>query len=200
MNALSVIVIVLAAGLVAMGCVKAERVRGWRASFDPSAPEISDSAFVVARVILFGAAAVGVFSGFRLLAVSADAEWSDDELSSAVSQATSELNGTSRFGDISGDDSGFDQDIAAMIEEEIVENGGGGAPQSGVDAGAAVGNKPSDADYTVQAAGADGAFCLHVVRTRSKDGDYEPPGVAGGPGSVTVPSYDFSVTSREGAC
>ncbi|MER5552739.1 hypothetical protein ABT001_13825 [Streptomyces sp. NPDC002793] len=194
------IALILAVGLVAMGCVKAERVRGWRTFSNPSAPEISDSVFVLARVVLFGTAAVCVFSGFRLLAVSADAEWSDDELSSVVSQATSELHGTSRFGDTFGDDSGFDQDIAKMIEEEVIENGGGGAPQSGVDAGAAAGNKPSDADYTVQAAGADGAFCVHVVRTRSKDGDYEPPGVAGGPGSVTVPSHDFSVTSREGAC
>ncbi|HWU12034.1 MAG TPA: hypothetical protein VN520_37775 [Streptomyces sp.] len=87
-----------------------------------------------------------------------------------------------------------------MIEEEVVGNGGGGAPQSGVDAGAAASNKPSDADCTVQAAGADAAFCVHVVRTRSKDGGYEPPGVAGGAGSVTVPMYDFTVTSREGAC
>ncbi|MFB4421562.1 hypothetical protein C5F59_010775 [Streptomyces sp. QL37] len=36
--------------------------------------------------------------------------------------------------------------------------------------------------------------------TPSKDGDYEPPGVAGRTGSVTVPKYDFAVTSREGAC
>ncbi|MFH9618011.1 hypothetical protein ACH4MM_30480 [Streptomyces pratensis] len=183
-----------------MGCVKADRVRGWRQSFNPSAPEISDSAFVAARVVLFGMAGIGIFSAFQLMAVTANGEWSDDELSSAVSQATSELNGTSRLGDIFDDGSGFDQEIAKMIEEEVVENGGGGAPQSGVDAGAAASNKPSDADYTVQAAGADAAFCVHVVRTRSKDGDYEPPGVAGGAGSVTIPKYDFAVTSREGGC
>lgn len=191
---------VLAAGLVAMGCVKADRVRRWRRSFNPSAPELPDSAFVAARVVLFGMAGVGVFSAFQFMAVVADAEWSDDELSSAVSQATEELNGTSRFGDIFGDDSGFDEESATMIEDEVVEHGGGGAPQSGVDAGPAPLNKPSGADYTVQAAGADAAFCVHVVRTRSKDGDYEPPGIAGNPGTVTVPSYDFAVTSRKGAC
>ncbi|MFD5041689.1 hypothetical protein ACFWNI_32060 [Streptomyces sp. NPDC058377] len=194
------IVLVLAAGLVAMGCVKADRVRRWRESFNPSAPELPDSAFVVARVALFGMPGIGVFSAFQFMAVVADAEWSDDELSSAVSQATEELNGTSRFGDILGDDSGFDEESATMIEDEVVEHGGGGAPQSGVDAGPAPLNKPSGADYTVQAAGADAAFCVHVVRTRSKDGDYEPPGIAGNPGTVTVPSYDFAVTSRKGAC
>ncbi|MFG2540759.1 hypothetical protein ACGFU4_36515 [Streptomyces sp. NPDC048511] len=191
-----VLLLVLAAGLVAMGCVKADRVRRWRRSFNPSAPELPDSAFVAARVVLFGMAGVGVFSAFQFMAVVADAEWSDDELSSAVSQATEELNGTSRF----GDDSGFDEESATMIEDEVVEHGGGGAPQSGVDAGPAPLNKPSGADYTVQAAGADAAFCVHVVRTRSKDGDYEPPGIAGNPGTVTVPSYDFAVTSRKGAC
>ncbi|MGW1101285.1 hypothetical protein ACWD5W_36395 [Streptomyces sp. NPDC002455] len=195
-----VLLLVLAAGLVAMGCVKADRVRRWRRSFNPSAPELPDSAFVAARVVLFGMAGVGVFSAFQFMAVVADAEWSDDELSSAVSQATEELNGTSRFGDIFGDDSGFDEESATMIEDEVVEHGGGGAPQSGVDAGPAPLNKPSGADYTVQAAGADAAFCVHVVRTRSKDGDYEPPGIAGNPGTVTVPNYDFAVTSRKGAC
>jgi hypothetical protein len=195
-----VILIVLAAGLIAMGCVKADRIRGWRESFNPSAPDISDSAFVAARVVLFGMAGICIFSAFQLMAVAANAEWSDDELSSAVSQATSELNGTSRFGDIFGDDEGFNQEFAKMIEEEVVENGGGGAPQSGVDAGAAASNKPSDANYTVMASGADAAFCVHVERTRSKDGDYEPPGVTGEPGSVVVPNYDFKVTSRQGEC
>ncbi|MFC9122223.1 hypothetical protein ACFTXO_20890 [Streptomyces sp. NPDC057067] len=195
-----VLLLVLAAGLVAMGCVKADRVRRWRRSFNPSAPELPDSAFVAARVVLFGMAGVGIFSAFQFMAVVADAEWSDDELSSAVSRAAEELNGTSRFGDIFGDDSSFDEESATMIEDEVVEHGGGGAPQSGVDAGPAPLNKPSGADYTVQAAGADAAFCVHVVRTRSKDGDYEPPGIAGNPGTVTVPSYDFAVTSRKGAC
>lgn len=133
MNTLNVILIVLAAGLVAMGCVKADRVRGWRESFNPSAPELPDSAFVAARVVLFGMAGVAIFSVFQFMTVVADAEWSDDELNSAVSQATAELDGTSRFGDIFDDDSGFDEQFATMIEEEVVENGGGGAPQSGVD-------------------------------------------------------------------
>lgn len=200
MNTLNVVVFALATGLIAMGCVKADRVRRWRESFSPSAPELPDSAFIAARVVLFGMAGIGIFSAFPFMAVVADGEWSDDELSSAVSQATAELDGTSRFGDIFGDDSGFDEEFATMIEEEIAENGGGGASQDGVGASSAASNKPSDADYTVQAAGSDAAFCVHVVRTPSKDGDYESPGVAGGAGSVTVPNYDFAVTSREGAC
>ncbi|MFJ6850323.1 hypothetical protein ACIQM3_07230 [Streptomyces sp. NPDC091271] len=85
----------------------------------------------MARVVLFGMAGIGIFSAFQFMAVVADGEWSDDELSSAVSQATAELDGTSRFGDIFGDDSGFDEEFATMIEEEVVENGGGGAPQDG---------------------------------------------------------------------
>ncbi|MFJ8887017.1 hypothetical protein ACIRJR_26930 [Streptomyces sp. NPDC102402] len=197
---MAALLFVLAAGLVAMSCVKADRVRGWRESFNPSAPGLPDSAFVAARVVLCGMAGIGVFSAFRFMAVVADAEWSDDELAGAVSQATAELNGTSRFGDLFGDDSRFDAEFATMIEEEVVENGGGGAPQDGVDAGSAPANKPSDADYTVMAAGADASFCVHVERIRSKGGDYEPPGIAGGAGSVTVPNYDFAVTSRRGEC
>lgn len=204
MNTLNVVVFVLAAGLIAMGCVKADRVRGWRESFNPSAPDIPDSAFVAARVVLFGMAGLGIFAAFQLMAVVADQEWSDDELSSAVSHATADLDGTSRFGDIFEEDDddagGFDERFATMIEEKVIEKGGGGAPQSGVGADAAVSNTPSDADYTVTASGADAAFCVHVVRTRSKDGDYTPPGVAGGAGSVTVPNYDFAVTSRAGEC
>ncbi|MFD9290703.1 hypothetical protein ACFWBV_20940 [Streptomyces sp. NPDC060030] len=200
MNTLNVVVFLLAAGLIAMGYVKADRVRRWRGSFNPSAPEIPDSAFVAARVVLFGMAGLGIYSALQFMAVVANGEWSDDELGSAVSQASAELDGTSRLGEIFGDDSGFDEEFATMIEEEVVENGGGGAPQSGVDAGSTGSNKPSDADYTVTASGADAAFCVHVVRTRSKNGDYEPPGIAGNPSTVTVPNYDFAVTSRQGAC
>ncbi|MFJ2296771.1 hypothetical protein ACIOG7_34720 [Streptomyces sp. NPDC087894] len=66
------IVLVLAAGLVAMGCVKADRVRRWRRSFSPSAPELPDSALVAARVVRFGMAGVGVFSAFQFMAVVAE--------------------------------------------------------------------------------------------------------------------------------
>ncbi|MEV0494556.1 hypothetical protein [Streptomyces atratus] len=194
------LIFVLVAVLVAMGCLKAARVRGWRRSFNPSAPELPDSAFVVGRVLLFGMAGIGVYTAFQSMAVSADAEWSDDELTSAVSQATTALDGASRFGDIFGDDSSFDDEYARMIEEEVVEHGGGGAPQTGVDAASSDTNKASDARYTVSASGAAAAFCVHVERIRSKDDDWEPPGVAGGAGTVTVPSYKFAVTSREGEC
>ncbi|MFF4093050.1 hypothetical protein ACFYYY_04165 [Streptomyces sp. NPDC001834] len=195
-----VFIFLLAATLVAMGCLKADRVRAWRRSFNPSAPELPDSAFVVGRIFLFGMAGIGAYTAFQFMAVSANSEWSDDELASAVSQATTALDGASRFGDIFGDDSGFNDEYAKMIEDEVIEHGGGGAPQTGVDAAPADTNKASDARYTVSASGAAAAFCLHVERVRSKDGDWEPPGVAGGAGTVTVPSYDFTVTSREGEC
>ncbi|WP_190079637.1 hypothetical protein [Streptomyces longisporoflavus] len=127
-------------------------------------------------------------------------QWNDDELTGAAEQAAAALNGSSRFGDIFGDDSGFDDEYATMTEDEVVEHGGGDAPQHGVEAAPASTNEASDARYTVAASGARATVCMHVERTRSKDDDYEPPGVAGGPGTVTVPSYRFAVTSRPGDC
>lgn len=140
-----------------MGCVTKTRVRAVRHALNPSAPELPDAAFVVGRIVLLGLAGVGVFTTIQLMDTSDRAEWNDDELTRATGQAATALDGSSRFGDIFGDDSGFDE-YATMIEDEVVE------------------------------------------RTRSKGDDYEPPGVAGGPGAVTVPSYRFAVSSRAGDC
>ncbi|MGW7079810.1 hypothetical protein [Streptomyces sp. NPDC054866] len=190
----------LAGVLVAMGCVTKDRIRAVRHALNPAAPELPDAAFAVGRVVLFSLAAVGVFTMFRLMGASDRTEWSDDELAGAAEQAVAALNGSSRFGDIFGDDSGFDDEYATMIEDEVVEHGGGDAPPNGVDAAAASTNEASDASYTVAASGARATVCVHVERTRSKGDDYEPPGVAGGPGVVTVPSYRFAVTSSAGDC
>lgn len=88
-----------------MVCIKADRGRGRRESFNPSAPGNPDSAFIAARVGLYAMAGIGVVSAFQFLAVVADAEWSDDELTSAISQATEKVDSTSRFGAVSSSNS-----------------------------------------------------------------------------------------------
>ncbi|MFF3336286.1 hypothetical protein ACFYWX_43425 [Streptomyces sp. NPDC002888] len=200
MTGMTVFSFVLIGLLVVMGCLKADRVRAWRRSVNPSAPELPDGFFVVTRIALFGLAGVGLFTTFQLMATADNSEWSEDESAGAVSGATTALDGSSRYGDLYGDDSGFDGEYARMIEDEVQEHGGGDAPGFGVDAVPADTNKASDARYTVTASGAGVAFCLHVERTRSKEDDWDAPGVAGGEGTVTVPSYRFAVTSRKGAC
>ncbi|MGV9254245.1 hypothetical protein [Streptomyces sp. NPDC003697] len=62
MTARTVPLFAVSAGLVAMGCVKADRVGAWRESVDPSDPDIPDSASVVARVTLFAVAAVAALT------------------------------------------------------------------------------------------------------------------------------------------
>ncbi|MER6157630.1 hypothetical protein ABT147_19110 [Streptomyces sp. NPDC001868] len=44
--------LVLPAALLAMACVKADRVRAWRSRVNPSAEELPDAAFTVARITL----------------------------------------------------------------------------------------------------------------------------------------------------
>ncbi|KJK37870.1 hypothetical protein UK15_20480 [Streptomyces variegatus] len=197
---LNVLGLILSAVLLAMACVKADRVRAWRAGINPSAEELSDASFIAARVALVALAGVGIYlcvQGFR---VSDDTTWDDTELTTAVQGATDALDGSSGFGEIyAGDnDTGWIDEYATKIEQEVVEHGGGDAPQYGVTATPAAPNTASEVHYTVT--GADSAFCMQVTRTRSKDGDYEPPGIAGGEGTVTVPSYDFAVTTHEGGC
>ncbi|MEU5577693.1 hypothetical protein ABZ791_11215 [Streptomyces huasconensis] len=190
----------LAAVLAAMGCVPKARVRAMRHAVNPSASELSDAAFLLGRLLLFGAAGTGLYLSVQLMGATDRVDWDDAELTNAVGQAAAALDGSSRFGDIFGDDSGFDAEYATMLEDEVVEHGGGDAPQSGVKAAPEAANQASDARYTVSASGASATMCVRVERTRSKDDDYKPPGVAGGPGAVTVPGYKFAVTSRPGEC
>ncbi|MEV7815930.1 hypothetical protein AB0P05_35290 [Streptomyces flaveolus] len=58
---LNLLGLVLSAVLLAMACVKADRVRAWRTSVNPSAPAPPDSAFVVARLIFLSLAGIGVY-------------------------------------------------------------------------------------------------------------------------------------------
>ncbi|MEW2079011.1 MULTISPECIES: hypothetical protein [unclassified Streptomyces] len=199
MTQLSMICLVLAAVLLAMACVKADRVRAWRASLNPSAPDVPDAAFVVTRLVLVTMAVLLIVVGFRGLAVEDDAEWSADELTSAVEQAVTALDGTTRLEGSSGSDSAVDEENATMIEDEVVEHGGGDAPQLGVEARPTAGNTATDSTYTVSGDGAGVAFCVHVQRTRSKKHDHLVPSLSGGDGT-TIPGYAYAVTSRKGAC
>lgn len=186
--------------LLLAACVKSDRVRGWRHSLNPSAPDLPDAAFVVGRVVFLIMAGVMVFEGFDLLRVSADSGWSDDELTSAVHQATDGLDGWMYRDDGLTTDSAYFDDYASLLEDKVIQYGGGGAPQSGVDAGPADTNTDTDAYFTVQADGTDAVFCTHIERTRRAKDDYTPPGIAGGEGTITERAYQLAVTSREGAC
>ncbi|PZH15255.1 hypothetical protein C1I97_08685 [Streptomyces sp. NTH33] len=69
MTKVIVISFVLTAVPAEAGCVRADRVRAWREALNPSAPDVPDAAFVVARLLFFSMAAVMLFRGFRLMAV-----------------------------------------------------------------------------------------------------------------------------------
>ncbi|MGP4088209.1 hypothetical protein [Streptomyces sp. KR55] len=199
---LSVILFILSAVLVAMACVKADRVRSWRESLNPSAPDIPDGAFVVARILLIGMAVGGVVSGFQGLAVEDDSKWSDDELTSAVRGATTALDGSFTYGDpLEGDaPADFEGEYAMKVEDEVVEHGGGDAPQFGVDA-ALTGETTSDeAYYRITASGAGTSFCMHVKRTHEGYIETVAPGLSGDAAVVKEPKYTFAVSSRVGEC
>ncbi|MFE2292337.1 hypothetical protein [Streptomyces sp. NPDC059452] len=191
---------VLAGLVVAMGCIKADRVRSWRRALNPSAPELPDAAFTVGRIVLFGMAGLCLYSAFQFMAVTANAEWSDEELASAVSQSVAEMNGMSGFGNLDGSEDDFDDENSRMIKDELIENGGGGAPQSGVAATPSEANKPSRASYTVTAYGASAAFCVQVERVRDKDDAQVIPGGLGREGSGGLPRHTYTVKHHKGEC
>ncbi|WP_367320482.1 hypothetical protein [Streptomyces sp. HUAS ZL42] len=196
---LNILGLVLSAVLLAMACVKADRVRAWRAEINPSAEELPDSAFVVARVILITLAGIGIYQCVQGFGVADDMDWDDSELTSAVQQTTDDLDGYTYFVDLTGNPFYFD-DYATLLEDKVVRYGGGDAPQMGVDASPADTNTDTDAYFTLTASGADAAFCTHIERARSKEHDYTPPGIAGGEGKFTYPGYRLTVTTRDGAC
>ncbi|MFF7738644.1 hypothetical protein [Streptomyces sp. NPDC007984] len=197
---LNVLGLVLSGVLLAMACVKADWVRSWRSGINPAAEELSDASFVAARVAFVALAGAGIYLCVQGFNVSDDTTWDDAEFTTAVQGATDALDGSSGFGDIYAEDNdtGWIDEYATKIEQKVVEHGGGDAPQYGVNATPADTSTATEARYTVS--GADSAFCMQVTRTRSKDGDYEPPGIGGGEGTVTVPSYDFAVMTRKGGC
>ncbi|MEU6394980.1 hypothetical protein [Streptomyces sp. NPDC046939] len=202
MTGLSVALFVLAAVLVAMVCVKADRVRSVRRRTHPSGGDLPASAFVAARTVLLVMAALCVWQGARGLAAAHDNEWSDDELTSAVRQTADDLDGYwYRESSLTHDTPYFD-DYAALIEERVVRHGGGGAPQTGVNASPLSGDPDADGDFTVSADGTDRAFCVHVEKSRWKTHDYTPPGLTGGESSTGYRelAYRLTVRARGGAC
>lgn len=198
----TVFLFVLSALLVLMACIKADRVRSWRESLNPSAPDLPDAAFMAGRVVLVAMAGACVVVGIQGLAVQDNGEWSDDELTSAVEGATRALDGSFTYGSPLEDDApaGFDGEYARKVEQEVVEHGGGDAPQLGVDA-VSVGPAVSDqAQYRITADGSDTAFCMDVKRAHAGYVETVAPGLSGDAAAVKLPKYTFAVSSRSGDC
>ncbi|WP_051790286.1 hypothetical protein [Streptomyces sp. NRRL S-1022] len=196
---LNVLGVVLSAVLVAMACVKTDRVRAWRANLNPSAPELPGSAFVAARLIFLGLASIGVYTSVQGFNVSDDVSWSDGELTTAVRQATDELDGFTFQADDGGNPLPF-TDYASLLKDKVIQHGGGDAPEYGVTTEPAEGNTLDDAFFTVTGDGADRALCAHIKRIRSEKDDYSPPGIAGGEGTLTYPGYRLAASARDGEC
>ncbi|WP_327343281.1 hypothetical protein [Streptomyces europaeiscabiei] len=196
---LTVLGLVLSAVLLAMACVKADRVRAWRSSINPSAEELPDAAFTAARVILVTAAGIGIYLAIQSFGVADDASWDDSELTTAVQGAADGLDGYMYRTDQTGDSLYFD-DYATLIQDRVAQNGGGDAPQSGGSAYPADAHTDFDAYFTVKGDGAGVAFCTHIERIRSKEDDYTPPGITGGPGRLTYRAYRLAVEVKDGEC
>ncbi|MFI0242688.1 hypothetical protein [Streptomyces sp. NPDC016845] len=202
MTGLALTLFVLAAVLVAMCCVGADRVRSVRRRTHPSGGDLPASAFVAARTALLVMAAICVWQGVEGLAAANGDEWSDDELTSAVRQSADDLDGYwYRESSLTHDTPYFD-DYASLIEERVVRYGGGGAPQTGVSASPLSGDPDADGEFTVSADGTDRAFCLHVEKSRWKKQDYTPPGITGGESATVYRelAYRLTVRARGGAC
>ncbi|HZF87358.1 hypothetical protein [Streptomyces sp.] len=199
---LSVFLFVLAALLLLMACVKADRVRGWRESLNPSAPDIPDAAFVVARLALLGVAVGCVVTGVRGLGVEDASKWSDDELKSAVAGATAALDGSYTYGGPldDGEPVDFDGEYTRTIEDEIAEHGGGDAPGDGVDAELTGTATADEARYRITASGSGTSFCMHVKRVHKGYIETVVPGLSGDDAVVKEPKYTFTVSSRAGEC
>jgi hypothetical protein len=199
LNQLNVLGLVLAAVLVAMACVKSDKVRSWRANVNPSAPDLPDSAFVAARVLFLSLAGIGVYLAIQGFGVSDDGSWSDDELTGAVQRATDDLNGYTFQADDAGTPLPF-TDYASLIEDKVIQYGGGDAPEYGVSVDPAETNTPAKSSITVTADGTDAAFCTHLNRARSPQDDYTPPGITGGEGTLTYQGYRLTTSLGKGEC
>ncbi|MEU3661361.1 hypothetical protein AB0E77_16620 [Streptomyces sp. NPDC032940] len=202
LTGMTVFIFVLAALLLLMACAKADRVRSWRASLNPSAPDLPDAAFTAARVVLVVVAVVAVVIGIQGIAVQDDTGWSEDELTSAVEGATRALDGSSvHGGPLDGDTpADFDGEYATTVEQEVVEHGGGDAPQLGVHATLTGSTTSDEAHYRITADGTGASFCMHVERTLTGWADTVAPGLSGDAAAVKLPEFTFAVSSRTGDC
>ncbi|WP_405619818.1 hypothetical protein [Streptomyces sp. NBC_00076] len=199
---LNILGLLLAAVFLGMACVRSQRVRAWRAAVNPSAEEVPDSAFTVARVTFVALAGICVYMAVQGFGVSDDASWDDSELTSAVNGATDALDGSFTYGDPNEDaTTEFDGDeYATTIEEEIVEHGGGDAPQYGADAALTGPPLSGQASYRITANGANNSYCVRVTRTHSGDVETVAPGLPGDQAAVTMPKYTYAVSSQAGEC
>ncbi|MET9825537.1 hypothetical protein ABZ038_28695 [Streptomyces sp. NPDC006349] len=202
LTGLTIFLFVLSALLVLMACIKEDRVRSWRESLNPSGPALPDAAFVVGRVVLVAMAVACVVVGVQGLAVQDNGEWSDDELTSAVEGATRALNGSFTYGDPLEADApaDFDGEYARKVEQEVIEHGGGDAPQLGVNAASVGPAVSNEAQYRITAHGADAAFCMDVKRTHAGYVETVAPGLSGEAAAVKLPKYTFTVSSGAGDC
>ncbi|MFF9775373.1 hypothetical protein ACF1HJ_17160 [Streptomyces sp. NPDC013978] len=67
---LTVLGLILSVVLLAMACVKADWIRAWRSRVNPSAEELPDSAFIVARIALLAMAGMGIYLAVESFGVS----------------------------------------------------------------------------------------------------------------------------------
>lgn len=199
---LNILLLGLSAVLLGMACVKADRVRAWRAGINPSATELPDSAFTVARTLFVVMAGLGVYTAVQGFGVSDDSQWSDDELTSAVQGATAALDGSFTYGDPLEDASAdFDGDAyVTTLEDEIVEHGGKDAPGFGVDAALSSTTGSDGASYLVTADGASKSYCVVLRRAHSGNVETVAPGLSGDAAKVVRPKYTFAVSNRAGTC
>ncbi|MEW2620063.1 hypothetical protein [Streptomyces sp. NPDC048106] len=199
MRSMAFVMFALSAVMILMACVKADRVRSWRSSVNPSAPDLGDGYFVVVRVVLLGMAAFGLYYGFHDLRISDQNQWSKEELAAAVRSATDDLNGKrtdTPYEDTSDLYNGFEM----TIEDTVAEHAGGSAPRFALDVtgGEPGGDGSNKREYVVTADGAGSTFCMRVNAVRDKSGDHDVP--AAGGGSVKVYAYVLKVTSSHGEC
>ncbi|MEV5340580.1 hypothetical protein AB0K93_19210 [Streptomyces sp. NPDC052676] len=202
MTGLTTLTFILAAVLILIACVPADRVRSWRESLNPSAPDIPDAAFTVTRLLLVVLAGFGIYYGFQGRAAEDNMSWSDNELTSAVQAATESLDGGITYGAPldDGQPADFDGQYSIEIEQEITEHGGGDAPGYGVTADITGAPTANEAHYRITADGAGTSFCMHVKQTHEGYVETVAPGFSGDAAVVREPKYTYAVSSRVGEC
>ena len=194
---------VLAGLLLLMACVKADRVRAWHASRIPSAPELSGASFVVTRLALVTMAVAAIVVSFQVMWAQDDTEWSDDELTSAVEEATRSLDGSSAYGDsLTGPDEpeDFEGKYARRIKDEIARYSAAVASQSDLDVALAEEPTANRARYEISALGADVTFCMDVTRTHTGTVETVAPGGIGASSKLELPEFTYALKSRPGMC
>jgi hypothetical protein len=164
------------------------RLTAWRYRH-PEANEPSDSAYAWQRAIIFVAAALMAFQGFRALDFADGNAWSNDELRQAVGQAASALEEEPHAG------TGHD-DYSSLIEQEVTDAGEGMGPAYAVDVEAV---DSAGGAYEITAQDADAAFCMSLSQSESDTGGFSVPG-AGDQPNTFVPDYDLTATVAEGSC